>query len=457
MPRLVDIRGVVEATEGNVPVIVRSTYGLGQVVFVAADLERPPFKSWVGRGRLLNRLLDRPSTATDEASQGGAVMHSGYVDLSGKLRSELDHYTGVKMVPFWVVGGLILLYILLIGPGDYFFLRKVVGRMQWTWITFPAIVVAVSVGAYALAYWLKGDQLRINQVDLVDVDVAEGRARGTTWLNFFSPRTDSYDLSFRAMLPDGNAAEDAETLTSWFGFPGSGLGGMGSRTSNPQVWNRQYSFSPGLDAMHGVPVQVWSTKSVTTRWRAPCDVYPEVDLVREDELPRGTVTNTLDVPLTRCILAYGRWGYNLGTLRPGQSAQIEPMSRERIELKTLLSGRLGGVELPVEQFGPYPNMPSEVSDRSIADTLQRMMFFEALGGAGQQGLSHRYQRFVDFSDLLRTDRAILVATVRGDSAEERRYGAVLLRDGQPMAKPDDRHLLVYRFVYPVPKKKPGDG
>ena len=49
----------------------------------------------------------------------------------------------MRLVPFWLVAGLIVVYILLIGPGDYFFLRKLVGRMEWTWLTFPLVVLLV--------------------------------------------------------------------------------------------------------------------------------------------------------------------------------------------------------------------------------------------------------------------------------------------------------------------------
>ena len=66
------------------------------------------------------------------------MMHYGYNDLAGQLRSALDRFDGVRLVPFWLVAGLIVVYLLLIGPGDYFFLRKLVGRMEWTWLTFPA-------------------------------------------------------------------------------------------------------------------------------------------------------------------------------------------------------------------------------------------------------------------------------------------------------------------------------
>ena len=82
-----------------------------------------------------------------------------------------------------------------------------------------------------------------------------------------------------------------------------------------------------------------------------------------------------------------------------------------------------------------------------------MMFFEALGGSRREGFSNRYQHFVDTSGLLKTGRAILVATAGGGSARAQPRGAVLLRDGQPMAQPEDRHTVMYRFVFPVKMKK----
>ena len=177
IPRLAGVAGTVEAREAEVPLVIRTARGFGQVIFLAGDLDKPPLSGWKDRPLLVARLLDMPTAAAaEESKENTAVMHYGYSDLSGQMRSALDRFTGVRLVPFWFVAGLIVVYILLIGPGDYFFLRKVVGRMEWTWLTFPTIVVVVSVAAYVLAYQLKGDQLRVNQVDLVDVDAARPAA-----------------------------------------------------------------------------------------------------------------------------------------------------------------------------------------------------------------------------------------------------------------------------------------
>ena len=85
----------------------------------------------------------------------------------------MDQFREVPPVPFAIVAGLVVIYILLIGPIDYLIVKKWFKRMELTWITFPIWVVLFSVGAYVLAYWLKGDQLRVNQAELVDIDVVE--------------------------------------------------------------------------------------------------------------------------------------------------------------------------------------------------------------------------------------------------------------------------------------------
>ena len=201
--KLADVEGIVEAREADLPLIVRTPRGLGQIVFVAADLDQGPLDKWGDRPLLLAKLLDLPPGRGQEPSDNAALMHNRYTDLSGQLRSALDEFTGVRTIPFSFVALLIIFYILLIGPGDYFFLRKIVRRMEWTWLSFPIIVVVVSGAAYLLAYYLKGDQLRVNQADLVDVDAASGRMRGATWLNVFSPQMESFNFSIEPRSLDG--------------------------------------------------------------------------------------------------------------------------------------------------------------------------------------------------------------------------------------------------------------
>src|SRR5205085_228522 len=91
-------------------------------------------------------------------------------DITSRLQQELDNFD-VNVVPFGYVALFIILYILVVGPLDYFVLKHVFHKLEWTWITFPLVVLTVSIAAYFTAYALKGNDLKINKVDLVDFDM----------------------------------------------------------------------------------------------------------------------------------------------------------------------------------------------------------------------------------------------------------------------------------------------
>jgi hypothetical protein len=450
VPRLAGVEGRTEAAEADLPLVIRSPRGLGQVIFLAADLDRPPVSLWSDRRLLVGRLLDLPTDAQPVKDTNALADVYGYNDLAGQLHSSLDQFADVQFVPFYVVVLLVLVYILLIGPGDYFFLRRVLRRMEWTWVTFPAIVVLFGAGAYVAAYKLKGSQLRINQVDLVDVDTS-GTLYGTTWCNIFSPRMDTFDLSLRPRRPDGQAAEGGQATMGWFGMPGAGMGGMYQRGSQAgtSLWSGHYAFSPTLDAMEGVPIQVWSTKSLTGRWSAPspggCIASKLVDDAR---LPSGSITNNLPYPLTPCFLVYDHWVYEIGRLGAGATFEIASGTR-RVDLQTYMSSRYSDrvASGAQQRHGPIRvKNDYDSSSREAIYVLETMMFYGLAGGAHYSDLTNDYQRFTDRSGLLKAGRAVLVGVAPEDGLH---YGAELLREGRPIGGPKDPHMTVFRFVLPV--------
>ncbi|MEN6405710.1 MAG: hypothetical protein ABFC77_04475 [Thermoguttaceae bacterium] len=450
--RLVDPQGVVEVSEADLPLVVRTARGLGQVIFVAVDLGHPRLQAWIDRPALIARLLDA-STGGEELDDAAAVMHFGYDDLSGQLRSALDNFPDVRSTPFWIIAGLIVAYLLLIGPGDYFFLRRLVGRMTWTWLTFPTIVLAACVGAYGLAHRLKGDRLAVNKVDLVDVDAASGRLRGTAWFNLFSPRMEAFGVGASPCLPDGRPLGDGRAWPAWLGLTGSAIGGMNPRTGEPSLWTEPYRFASDRGAMVGVPMAMWSTKSFTVRWEGAAGKFPTAELAEDNQLLGGWVTNTFDFPLEDCIVAHDRSVYELGTIGPGESVRLGPMT-QRSELKTLLTGRK---VVFVDSGDKYrqETTPYDQSSEDIPTILRTMMFYDAAGGRRYTGLWNAYQSFVDLSSLLKTGRAILVAQTPKKPGSRKIQGVELLLNDRPSDASHTRQTTIYRFVYPVKKEKSG--
>lgn len=344
---------------------------------------------------------------------------------------------------------ILLIYIVLIGPADYYLLKKI-GRMSWTWITFTLIVVLFGVGTFWFAYQMKGDQLRLHRVDLIDIDVAGKMVRGTSWANLFSPKGKRYDLSFSSNLSGEMQAKEDSIFLSWLGLPGRGLGGMNPHAAEASTWREPYDFlfnHDGTDCkkMDRVPLLNWSTKSFTVRWSAPWNDDFEFDLREEDELPVGRVTNPLkDQRLENCLLIYDRWAYKLDTLEPGESATIDGI-RGRMRLNTLLTERkmlLDDDEKTRESITPY-----ETESTDPAYILRRMMFYKAAGGERYVRLSNRYQPFVDLSNLLAPGRAMLVGQLPADAPAVTNFTV----DGQ--AVESDQHTTVFRFIIPVKVKK----
>jgi hypothetical protein len=445
-----DLRGKVICYEGvggvqDRPFVVQYPFGLGDVTFVAVDLDRPPLASWPARPRLLAKLLQTRSEEEEAATGGeglGPVTHIGYDDLAGQLRAALDQFPSVTLVRFSWIAGLLVLYIVLLGPADFFGLKKL-RRPHWTWVTFPVTVIAFG----ALAVWLsrhwKGDQLEVNQLEIVDVDLERRIVRGTTWASLYSPRSVRLDVQ---LLPEPDLSlvpETVEVLTSWQGLPGSGLGGMNLAAAvnvlSPVYAVDGFSNSPdgGGTRIHGLPIATSSSKAVVSRWEARCEMLEESTLVtREGGLLRGRVVNPLAVELAQCYVYFENWAYPIeGRLRPGDSYALDGVSP--LDLKWHLTRR----RVIQSQDISTPWDRADLTDPGrVAEML---MFHSASGGRTYTRLGHGYQSFVDLSRHLRVGRAILVG--RGASPASR-----LTCDGEHPPEEQVNQWTFYRVVIPVP-------
>ncbi len=446
VPKLTNLRGTVLAHDGreetDLPLVVRGRLGFGEVVFLGLDFDRPPLRDWKGRTAFLRRALNWPADETAEvSSQASLGVESD--DMIGKLRNALDNqFVGVTTVPFALVAMLVVAYILLIGPGDYLFVKKFLRRMELTWVTFPLIVVGVSAGAYWLAHWMKGDQLRVNQVEIVDVDAANHRARGTVWTHFFTPRVAEYDLSIQPRYPGDQPLGESTELVSWLGLPGYAPGGMQASGTRGSLLDSGFSFNDSLSAMNGVPVQLWSTKTITARWEAEVTSPMQSQLRRAgEEMLRGQIVNDTQVPFEDCLLLYGPWAYRLGRVGPAETKLIDDDLQPRT-VKTMLTSATAGdtTESRTSEDGTVSFRHAETD---VARLVKAMMFFEAINGARYTGVLNRYQASVDLSHLLRQqDQAILLA--RCSSA-----GSQWFDDREPLRSDQDKHWTYYRFLLPV--------
>jgi hypothetical protein len=446
IPRLVAVEGAVEAHAGprptDPPLVVRSARGLGQVTFAGVDLSNPPLSDWKDRHRFLHALL-RPYVAdSQQQDESQALVARGYNDLSGALRQRLGR--SVAPVGFSLVAVLALAYLFVLGPLDYLLIQRWFRQPLMAWITFPAIVLSFGLGGLALAKWREGSTLpRVNSLELIDVDLVGGKMRGTYWAMLHSPRARQFDLSLRVEPRTASAGAEAQsaTLLSWWGLPGTGIGGMQTRAANLGIVQHGYRYSSDLAALSDVPVLTMSSKSLHASWTAPAATLLEADLEDQDGMASGTIVNNTGRELRNARLYYGNWGYRLGNLASGRQIDIgehlNPGTAKTILTASALNS--SGTSTGQSAGGVF------LVDRASAlELLHVMMFYEAMGGAKFAQLPNRLHTDCDLSGMLTPNvgRAVLVAEVP-------QAGSRLIdgSSGEPMQ--NDATTLVTRFVIPV--------
>ena len=282
----------------------------------------------------------------------------------------------------------ILFYIVLVGPLDYFILKKLFKRLEFTWITFPVSVIVVSVVVYFAAYGLKGEDLRINKIDLVEVDLVDSKqVYGSTWFSLFSPRVAGLHGRHRAGEPtpgprrrpprrhrgrSSRSLEAGDTTT------------LGRRSQ--ALFRRPYEYADEeAAACSRVPVPVWSTRSFKASWRAPLRAKtPAVGITDEAGPIRkarggsglaGRITNNLAVEAhrrRRCSTrasgtASARWSRaseaGRAALR-GRRPGAEPRHRRLVQRPDARAGAAAGPVGPAHRRRLQGQLPRSRTRRS---------------------------------------------------------------------------------------------
>lgn len=420
--------------KADVPVVVQSPYGLGRVTAVAFDLDRSPFLDFPDRPAFWDWLVR--AAGADRASVGGgqnaeAMGWGGYYDtedsLVARLREHVDNFEGVPVISFGWVALFIAMYTLLIGPVEYLFLKKVVGRLELTWVTFPLIVLTVSAAAYFTAYAIKGNDLKVNKVDLVDLDPASGRVYGRSWFTIFSPRIDSYTIGIEprdGWVAAAGGPNPPRTLVDWMAGARSGGGNLVSRGYSYRTDETAREVADGL---LGVPIQVWSTKAFSANWSGYLDAAnPAIEsrLYHPPGDPKalaGSFVNRLPVKeLKGAVLVYGGVVYELegGTLVPGE---YRPILEKRDANWFASSAQLAAVMPAANPYSAGVNLPAGiVGTGSLWGTLfheRAVARDQPLLNASLRELDQSW-RASDRADSVYLDQAILLAKVDASGLAE---------------------------------------
>jgi hypothetical protein len=371
------------------------------------------------------------------------------------VRATQDFFPEVNRSSHWTVMGLMLLYLILIGPLDYLLVHRVLKKPHLTWLTFPLLVAAAAGLTIWSARSVNGNQMRLNQLDVVDLSASEGTLRARSWLTLYSPRMQRYDVGLEPDAGWGRSASEKPSDLSlcWYGVPEDGFGGM-YRPAGLEMNLPAYSISPDRDVIDRLPILQWSTRTLTGRWHHQGEPLVRGDL-KASALGRlsGTLTHRLPVPIEDWVLAYGNRIY--WTMQPGATAQIRPLvpnvpwspaepTVNQRELRGYLTGaRAREVDRrPGQTSGNiiHEQTPYDPLNLNEADLWQMLTFHEAAGGSRYTRLTNFLLDDLDLSRELRLGRAVLFGRISRPAARP-------TIDGEP-TEPTHQTTFV-RLVLPV--------
>ena len=428
------------------PVLTLAPCGMGRVLLAAFDLDAKEFTNWKGQELFWKHVHEefgpRPITRGKDQDAGDRPG-----ELAAALQRGLENFEEIPVISFGWVAFFILLYILLIGPLDYFFLKKVVKRLELTWVTFPLVVVVVSVAAYFTAHAFKGNDRHINKIDVVDIDLRGGDVQGTTWLALFSPRLESNTLGLEpapAWTPHPVTQVPPTTgrtsvLVTTLSPPDGSVGGV-DRPGSQSVFRRPYRpylFDAQGAGLKDVPLPVWASRSFTAGWRVKGDVSKLVEvkdfgLSRDGRRLTGRIDNHLPTEFRDVTLLYAGRAYPLDNIPAGASYRIDARELRRDSgarttqwLDTPFARLAGG---PAADTEGEPNRKG-LPDIPAPSALMKTVLFHGQEGGPYSHLNNSSLRRLDQGWRLRgfkvagrvadrqfLDEAVLVGRAVGPSA-----------------------------------------
>ncbi|GHT41406.1 hypothetical protein FACS189443_3130 [Planctomycetales bacterium] len=469
MPRFTEPQGIIFVKDGDCPLLLRAAHGLGTLIYFGGDLSGKPLGAWRDRVKLVSAVMQWDSTRNNQKSNappGNSMLQLGYNDIAGQIRSALDRFDNVRVIPFSVILILLTAYWLAVGLLDWLLIRRFLNRPLWTWFTFPLWIVLFSALAYGLAAASRSDKILINELALVDIDTATNTVRLTNWGNLYSPNDAQYSPSLsadhRSLSVDYRKGEGEEpdlAFLSFNGLPGSGLGGMDPKTVNIKVWQTG-SGQQDFETLNNVPVQVRSTKSFFGQmFRQPNDrSYPyylkglRAELRDEEGIPVGAITaGELTPVLENALLIYGRWVLDLGTIQPKQVLNVGKRTPRKEMFDLLITSNLTADQFDenVERYAAYNPQSANI------DYIVRVMTLQTLlGGFETTRLHHSFYSTLNMSDLMTTDRALLLANVKNDISDTLSASIAAMPGGWKLKipKPDNpikNRNTILRQVFPI--------
>lgn len=283
----------------GLPLIVTANRGLGRITALMFSPEREPFKSWKDLPTFWTKMLDVPMELYTSTTY-----YPGYGSgADGIFGAMLDSRQVHKLPVGWLLV-LLVVYLLVIGPFDRIWLKKI-NRPMLTWITFPCYVIFFSGLIYFIGYRLRAGESELNELHVVDVLKNGERAelRGRSYMSIYSPSNAKYPMQSSLKF----ATLRGEYLAS----------GRGQGADKTELLHTGDNFKADLF------VPVWTSQLCLSDWWTSGELPLTASIKSKADGWSVTVENHSSKSVTVARLVVNRLIFDIGTLSPGEKKTLE--------------------------------------------------------------------------------------------------------------------------------------
>jgi len=295
------ITGVTLAPAGGATALdalaVQKDLGLGRVTVLGFSMSDPQLQRLPPENALWPALIEFPGVDPNFPPD----INPDEMQAQ-QLTQTLFNLPSLALPPLGVLAALLLGYILLVGPVLYFVLRRF-DRQAWAWVAIPVLTVLFSAATYGYGLRIRGDDVILNQISVVQP--YGDRARARTYAGIFSPASRAYDV-----------AVDGDALTRPLQF-------------DPRTWGRETGQSPsggqyfqGGGGVRNLRVSQWAMSTFAAEAIVPFERI-EAQLELGDNVLRGTVRNGGTATLRDAAVVQGGQAFLVGNLAPGEEKPVE--------------------------------------------------------------------------------------------------------------------------------------
>jgi hypothetical protein len=347
------------------PLLYERNFQSGKVLYLCTD--------WISESMKklhLNTLVHTTLVSKSDFSGAMSQFDSQFLSMDNNAQEHFGLGSANLLPNSGLVGLLLLSYLLLVGPINFFILAKK-KRLELAWFTVPAIVVIYSAAIYALSSHVKGNDSVMRQFNFISGRANSDTARMNSLAMFFLPKFGTHKIETDAV----EAAESPHTFwTEQSYFPQFGNNQGAAQIGTRVVESQRQMLLPEVN------IPQWAPNFIRLEDVVDLGGKINVSASYDGSSLSGNVTNGTAFPL---ILPRIYFSGLLWKIAKNADAQLA--AGESADFKIQIEGSKEG-ESPLKNQLEPASVNTKKSDymSEVVDTATRSKFQWCLFELGQK-------------------------------------------------------------------------